>query len=98
MGHTILLVEDDRNIAMGVSDYLHRQLFTVVSTGTIAEAKTYLKKKLPSLIIIDWNLADGTGDELCTWIREKWNVPIIFLTVRGDTSDMLKGFHIGADG
>ena len=98
MGQIILLIEDDNGITMGIRSYLQQQQFTVDAVATVAQAKAYLSKMLPSLIILDWNLPDGTGDELCIWIREKWlNIPIIFLTVRGDTADMLKGFQTGAD-
>lgn len=98
MGQTILLIEDDKSITLGITNYLQKQRFTVHTVGTIAEAKVYLNKMLPSLIIIDWILTDGTGDQFCVFIRERWkNIPIIFLTVRGDTRDMLKGFQTGAD-
>jgi len=98
MNQTILLVEDDKSIVMGVSSYLQKRQYRILSAGTVEEARACLEKMIPSLVIVDWNLTDGTGDQLCLWIRNKWrSIPIIFLTVRSDTSDILKGFQTGAD-
>ena len=49
-------------------------------------------------MLIDWNMPDGQGDELCRWIRNRWNdLPIIFLTIRGDSCDVVSGLQNGAD-
>src|SRR5687768_11676795 len=88
MINSIYYIEDDAGIAFGVQNYLQSKGFIVNTRSTAAEAKLILEKQLPSLIIIDWNLPDDSGDKLCQWIRGKWNeLPIIFLTVRGDTRD-----------
>lgn len=43
-------------------------------------------------------MPDGAGDALCRWIRNRWKeLPVIFLTVRGDTQDIVDGFQAGAD-
>jgi len=53
---------------------------------------------VPTLILLDWNMPDGHGDSLCQWIRRNWKeLPIIFLTVRGDSDDIVSGFQSGAD-
>ena len=47
---------------------------------------------------VDWNMPDGSGNTLCQWIRAyRKELPIIFLTVRGDTDDIVSGFQNGAD-
>jgi DNA-binding response OmpR family regulator len=98
MKKTIFLVEDDQDIIFAVKEYLQGKNFMVYAVKTLMEAKQYLENQLPNLIIIDWNLPDGDGDQLCHWLRKKsQNLPIIFLTIRGDTKDMLRGFNIGAD-
>lgn len=98
MQPAILLVEDDESIVMGIAGFLKKHNFRIYSVGGVEAAKRWLTKKLPSLVLLDWNLEDGTGDQLCLWIRERWErLPIIYLTVRGDTSDVLKGFQAGAD-
>ncbi len=98
MEQTILLVEDDDNIAAGIQNYLQNKNMVLHTVKAMVEAKEYLQKRLPSMLILDWNLPDGTGEELCTWVRGMWrDLPIIFLTVRGDHRDMLQGFEAGAD-
>lgn len=98
MKHTIFLIEDEENLVFGIKSYLKKRDFIVHSAGTAADARSYLERKLPSLMVIDWNLPDGNGASLCEWIRSKWKrLPIIFLTVRGDTRDMVQGFNLGAD-
>lgn len=62
------------------------------------EAKKALQIELPSLILIDWNLSDGSGYHLCKWIRGNWReLPIVFLTVKGDSKDIVLGLQAGAD-
>lgn len=98
MDKRIYYVEDDENIAFGVRSYLQGRNLSVSTFRTTAEAKNSLERQMPSLIIIDWNLPDGTGDGLCRWIRSKWKeLPVLFLTVRGDTRDIVQGFDDGAD-
>lgn len=94
----IYYVEDDKNIAQTVNAYLEQKNCRVVLYHTIAEAKQALQLHAPDLILIDWNMPDGQGDGFCRWIRAKWTeLPIIFLTVRDDTRDIISGFQYGAD-
>lgn len=94
----IYYVEDDENIATLVKTYLMQKGYTVSIFSTISEAQKALECHLPDLILVDWNMPDGKGDALCEWIRERWmQLPIIFLTVRNDTCDIVLGFKNGAD-
>ena len=53
---------------------------------------------MPTVTLLDWNMPDGRGDSLCQWIRGRWKeLPIIFLTVRDDSQDIVSGFQNGAD-
>lgn len=53
---------------------------------------------MPAIVLVDWNMPDGRGDMLCSWIRSRWReLPVIFLTVRGDSNDIVSGFRKGAD-
>jgi DNA-binding response OmpR family regulator len=98
MGYHILLIEDDFYISSAVQSYLQCRNCTVHIAPSLEEAKVCLGKQVYSLLAVDWNLPDGTGEELCRWVRVKWpELPFLFLTVRGDTKDMVHGFSIGAD-
>lgn len=91
-------IEDDSNIAVMVKEYLEKRNFKVTICVTIAQARQLLKEHVPTLVLLDWNMPDGHGDSLCQWIRRKWReLPIIFLTVRGDCTDIVSGFKNGAD-
>lgn len=95
---TIYYVEDDTNIAQLVSEYLMQRDFCVSIIPTITEARQILSRQKPDLCLLDWNMPDGQGDTLCRFIRSRWNdLPIIFLTVRGDSSDIVACFGYGAD-
>lgn len=90
--------EDDPNIASIVKEYLEQKNFRVTICSTLAEVRQTLKIHVPTIILLDWNMPDGHGDGLCQWIRNNWKeLPIIFLTVRGDSNDIVSGFRSGAD-
>lgn len=94
----IYYMEDDKSIADIVKEYLEQKGCTVYTFPTITEAKSALEHKLPDIVLVDWNMPDGEGASLCRWIRVKWKeLPIIFLTVRSDTRDIVFGFNSGAD-
>ena len=94
----IYYAEDDENISQTVKTFLDRQGYKVSVFQTIANAKQALKNTYPDLVLVDWNMPDGNGNELCQWIRAIYReLPIIFLTVRGDTDDIVSGFRNGAD-
>ena len=94
----IYYIEDDKNIADIVKKYLEQKDYQVVVFSTLKGARSALEKNIPRLILVDWNMPDGEGITLCKWIRSKWKeLPIIFLTVRNDTYDVVSGFKSGAD-
>ena len=94
----IYYIEDDPDIAAAVKEYLERKGFRVTLCATLAQARQALEDHLPTLVLLDWNMPDGHGDRLCRWIRDRWReLPIIFLTVRSDASDIVSGFRDGAD-
>lgn len=96
---TIYYVEDDRDIAENVKTYLQIRQMEVHLFYSIADAKQALLRKCPDLLLLDRNMPDGNGDELCKWIRRLWGnqLPILYLTVRGKTADIVQGFQNGAD-
>ena len=94
----IYYVEDDENISRTVEEFLERRGYQVAVFPTIADAKQALKNMCPTLVLVDWNMPDGSGAALCQWIRRGWKeLPVIFLTVRGDSRDIVYGFQNGAD-
>lgn len=91
-------IEDDPDIATAVKEYLEQKSFRVTVCATLAQARQALDHHVPTLVLLDWNMLDGHGDRLCWWIRENWKeLPVIFLTVRGDAAHIVSGFRDGAD-
>lgn len=94
----IYYAEDDENISLAVKTFLEQRGYKVSVFPTIADTKKALESMCPTLILVDWNMPDGSGNMLCRWIRSnRKELPIIFLTVRGDTDDIVSGFQNGAD-
>lgn len=94
----IFYLEDDEDISQIVQSYLERRGFRVFLYKTALEAVEALQIQMPGILLLDWNLPDRGGDQLCRWVRSKWpKLPVIFLTVRGDTRDIVSGFQYGAD-
>lgn len=94
----IYYIEDDENIAQIVKDYMEQRELAVKVFPTISKAKAAFTEHVPQLALVDWNMPDGRGDLLLSWIRSKWEeLPVIFLTVRDDTRDIVSGFQNGAD-
>lgn len=94
----IYYVEDDENISQAVRQFLGERGYRVSVFSTIEEAKGAFRRGCPSLALIDWNMPDGSGNLFCQWLRSHWKeLPVIFLTVRGDSRDVVSGFQNGAD-
>lgn len=90
--------EDDAGIAGIVKEYLEQRNFRVTVFGTLAGLRQALARHVPAALLLDWNMPDGRGDSLCRWIRSNWaELPVLFLTVRGDSCDIVSGFQNGAD-
>lgn len=96
---TVYYVEDDWDIAENVKIYLEIRQMEVSVFYSISDAKQALLRKRPALLLMDRNMPDGNGDELCKWVRRLWGnqLPILYLTVRGETADIVQGFQDGAD-
>lgn len=94
----ICYVEDDIVIANAVKEYFENKEMKVMICTTLREARDTLEAHVPSIVLLDWNMPDGQGEKLCRWIRGRWkDLPLVFLTVRGDSADIVLGFQSGAD-
>ena len=93
----ILLVEDDGDIAFAVTAGLARAGYTAHSARTLAQAKAAFDAPRPDLILLDYNLPDGPGDDFCRWVKARADTPVIFLTVRDEEADIVRGLDLGAD-
>jgi len=90
----ILLVEDDRSIAVSLIDGLQAAGYTVTHAATGAAA---LQAPPADAVLLDLGLPDMDGRDVCRALRSRSNVPIIMLTARGDEFDRVLGLELGAD-
>jgi DNA-binding response OmpR family regulator len=95
--HAILVIEDETSIASFVAAYLRNAGYTVRTASTAQSALEELSNELPALIVLDLNLPDGDGVELCRGIRKSSDVPILMLTARDEDVDKIIGLEVGAD-
>lgn len=93
----ILLVEDDVTLAMGIEYSLKNEGFNVYTVGKIKDAKEKISNSYIDIILLDVNLPDGNGYELCKEIRVDSEVPIIFLTACDEEVNIVMGLDLGAD-
>jgi len=92
----ILLVEDDKSIALGLEYSLSQEGYTVELAVTAKQAKELINDK-HSLVLLDLELPDENGFEVCKHIRSSYNTPIIFLTAYDDEVNVIMGLDLGAD-
>jgi DNA-binding response OmpR family regulator len=92
-----LLVEDDSALSIGIEFTLKDEGYQVFTSATLEEGKELFNNEVFSLIILDVNLPDGSGYDLCKYIRSKSDVPIIFLTALDEEVNVVLGLEIGGD-
>lgn len=93
----VLLVEDDEALALGIEFTLTDEKYLVKRAATAKEAKKLFDNELFDLIILDVNLPDENGYEICRYIRKKSDVGIIFLTACDEEVNIVLGLDIGGD-
>jgi DNA-binding response OmpR family regulator len=97
MAATVLLVEDERKLRELVRSYLERAGFTVLSTGSGAEAITLADSASPDLVVLDLGLPDVPGETVAREVQAGATVPVLILTARSSEEDRIRGLELGAD-
>lgn len=93
----ILIVDDEPDISELIGMYLDKEGFSFRTAATGAEAVRLVAELQPQLIILDVQLPDIEGYELCTQLRKTTTVPIMFLTCKDTETDMVVGLSVGGD-
>ena len=97
MNETILVVDDEQEIADLVAVYLKNEGYRVQLCGTAAAALACIETNKPDLAILDVMLPDMDGFSLCRRIRQQHLFPIVMLTARVEDMDKIMGLTLGAD-
>lgn len=97
MDYKVLMIDDDEVIAQSTAEYFNMfDIKTAYVTG-FEEAVDFLEKEQVSLLLLDINLGDKSGFELCKRVRENYDMPILFISARTSDDDMLTALNIGGD-
>jgi two-component system alkaline phosphatase synthesis response regulator PhoP len=94
---TILIIEDEPNLARLARDYLDRAGFRAITAGTARDGRDRLKADRPDFVVLDLGLPDGNGLDILREIRATTNLPVIILTARGEEVDRVVGLELGGD-
>jgi DNA-binding response OmpR family regulator len=93
----VLVVDDEASIREVLCQYLELAGFSVIQAANGTEALAAANKQLPDVVILDLMLPGIDGWEVCRRLRAASALPILLLTARGEETDKLEGFEIGAD-
>lgn len=94
----ILIVDDEPDLLELVSSTLLKNGYLHVDTAaTIKQAQEKLAGNPPDAVVLDVMLPDGNGFDLCEKIRKERDIPVLFLTARGEAEDRVQGLGLGAD-
>lgn len=93
----ILIVEDDKDLAELMTDFLREEGYVVSSTSDGGRAVELYAKYGARLVILDINLPDVNGFAVCSKLREAADTPILIVSARLDKEDKLNAFDLGAD-
>jgi len=97
MTATVLVVEDERKLRDFIRSYLEHAGYTVLSTGSGAEAITMAAAAAPDLVVLDLGLPDVPGETVARELRATSPTPILMLTAKSSEEDRIRGLELGAD-
>ncbi len=97
MKREILIIDDDKDLAMIITDMLTDKGFGVTHAASSEEAFDILTDRSFHLILLDINLPDAVGFEVCRELRRVSEVPVIFASARTSETDRITGLDIGGD-
>ena len=94
----ILIVDDEREIRIMIEKFLRKEgFFRIFTADDCTSALTFFKTDRPDIVILDVMLPDGDGFSLLSSIRQFSDLPVLFLSARGEDEDRLLGLGLGAD-
>lgn len=93
----LLLVDDEASLREPLAEYLSGQGFDVVQAEDASRARSLLLESRPDLVLLDIMMPGEGGLSLCRHLIETKQLPVIFLTAKGESTDRIVGLEIGAD-
>lgn len=97
MKYDCLIIDDEKELANNTCEYFNMFEVKTAAVYSSAEANAFLSSNEPALVLLDINLSDGSGFELCKKIRQTLNIPILFISARNTDDDKIIALNIGGD-
>lgn len=97
MDYKVLMIDDDVVIAQSTAEYFNMFDIKTAFVTSFDEAVAFLQENTVSLLLLDINLGDKSGFELCKKVRENYDMPILFISARTSDDDVLIALNIGGD-
>ncbi len=97
MDFKVLMIDDDEVIAGSTSEYFNMFNVKTAFVTSFEAAEKFLEENTVSLLLLDINLGDRSGFDLCKQVREQYDMPILFVSARTSDDDVLIALNIGGD-
>ena len=97
MKYNCLIIDDEKILADSTAEYFNLFGVKTVAVYSVEESRKFFNDNTAGLILLDINLGDGSGFELCKELREKTNIPILFISARTSDDDKIVALNIGGD-
>ena len=97
MRYDCLIIDDEKELCNNTAEYFNMFDVKTAAVYSSAEANAFLNTNETSLVLLDINLSDGNGFELCKKIRQTMNIPILFISARNTDDDKIIALNIGGD-
>ena len=97
MHYNCLIVDDEIELAKMTAEYFQMFDISTMYVESATACYEFLDKNEVDLILLDINLGDGTGFDVCKKVREKYQLPILFISARQSDDDVLIALSIGGD-
>lgn len=97
MKYSVLIIDDEKELAESTSEYFNMMGISSKYVLTSQEALDFFKDNEAGVILLDINLGDASGFSLCKTLRETINCPILFISARSSDDDMVVALNIGGD-
>ncbi len=97
MEYNCLIIDDEKVLADSTAEYFGLFGVTAAVCYSAEDCRKFLRDNSTELILLDINLGDGNGFDLCKELRETTNIPILFISARGGDDDKIVALNIGGD-
>ena len=97
MKYNCLIIDDEKVLADSTAQYFNLFGVNTVAVYSVEDCRKFFNDNTAELILLDINLGDGSGFDLCKELRKETNIPILFISARTSDDDKIVALNIGGD-